>query len=126
VFGHFRKNPDESPISVGQIHHVWGELHYLLVYRPTSDSFSQVLKPKPFHSEDLPATDFSRQQLGDVDVVINRVLSISSFGRRSEEEKELVRRARGFRAAQGPARLVDFLDVGICWMSMVDTQPGYD
>lgn len=33
----------------------------------------------------------SMQQLGDVDVVINHVLSISSFGRRSEEEKELVR-----------------------------------
>lgn len=33
----------------------------------------------------------SMQQLGDVDVVINRVLSISSFGRRSEEEKALVR-----------------------------------
>ena len=31
--------------------------------------------------------------MGDVDVVINRVLSISSFGRRSEEEKELVRHA---------------------------------
>ena len=33
---------------------------------------------------------FPRQQVGDVDVVINRVLSI---GRRSEEEKELVRHA---------------------------------
>lgn len=33
----------------------------------------------------------SMQQVGDVDVVINRILSISSFGRRSEEEKELVR-----------------------------------
>ena len=74
-----------------------------------------MLKPKPFHSEDLPATDFSRQQLGDVDVVINRVLSISSFGRRSEEEKELVRRARAEKRAPGAPGACDFCRFPGCW-----------
>lgn len=35
-----------------------------------------------------------RRQVGDISVVTDRVLSISSFGRRNEEEKDLVRRAR--------------------------------